>query len=869
MKVWKSHLILLSAAFAFWTCQSSKTTFIEQEREEGVFSQLDTAVVEEPEERTELIRLLEYQIGNYQASRQRDFDLLHTSLELSFDYEKEWVLGNAELTLKPHFFPQTELVLDAKDFEVHHYALLTASGELPLNFRYNGNKLTAYLPSAMTRQDTIRVRIKYTAMPNENAGVGSRAITDTKGLYFINASGEEANKPTQIWTQGETEHNSKWFPTIDSPNERGTQEIKLTVDAKYRTLSNGLLQGSEANADGTRTDHWLMELSHAPYLAAVVVGDFVEIQDEWEGMQVNYYVEAEFEEGAKKVFAHTPEMIGFFSELLGVRYPWQRYDQVVVRDFVSGAMENTTISVFMEQLNLNEREAIDSEWDSIIAHELFHQWFGNYVTNESWANLTLNEAFGNYAEYLWYEYKNGKDDADMHQVAEMEQYFDEAKDKQEDLVRFYHEKGEDMFDSHSYAKGGRILHMLRRHLGDDAFFAALKYYLEKHAFSAVEVHDLRLSFEAVTGMDLNWYFNQWFLASGHPILEYEVDYSQPENLLLTVAQRQDFTNTPLYKIPFKISWYSGEERYEKELVLDKAWQQFAIENGVPVTELYVDEAKEILAKKQSYRGKHHFINQYNNSHLGVARYEALDSLASYHKEDVEVVALAGKGLQDDFWAIRELAIMKISQHPDWIVVIDNLEEQLYEIAENDAKHTVRLGAIELLSLIDGEKYAPAFLRWMNHPSYYVAGSALGAYLEEPSNANRDAIAHRFESENNIRMVVALADYYISEELTGKGDWFHERLNRLTGQSLYYYLGYYADYFAILPDEGSDAAIERLEELARTHNANYVRIAAFMGLFAFIDDAGVVEKAKEIWTGEQDDSAKQYMEFFLSSYLDEN
>jgi len=868
MKDWKSPLILLLAALAFWACQSSKTVLVDQERGEEELLLLDTASAKSPE-RTELIRLLEHKIEAYQGSRQRDFDLLHTALDLRFDYENEWVLGTAVLTLKPYFFPQKELVLDAKDFEVHQYALLTKDGEQALNFRYNGKKLTAYLSQSFGREDTIRVKIKYTAMPNENAGSGSRAITDTKGLYFINPKGEEVNKPRQIWTQGETEHNSKWYPTIDSPNERGTQEIRLTVASQFRTLSNGVLTSKTDNGDGTRTDHWVMDLPHAPYLAAVVVGDFVEIQDEWDGMQVNYYVEKAFEAGAKKVFAHTPEMIGFFSKLLGVRYPWQRYDQVVVRDFVSGAMENTTISIFMEELNLTEREAIDSEWDGIIAHELFHQWFGNYVTNESWANLTLNEAFGNYAEYLWYEYKNGKDDADMHQVSEMEQYFDEARGKQVDLVRFYHEDGEDMFDSHSYAKGGRILHMLRRHLGDEAFFAALKYYLEKNAFRAVEVHDLRLAFEEVTGMDLNWYFNQWFLASGHPILEYEVDYSQPENLLLTVAQRQDFTNTPLYKMPFKVSWYHEGKRHEKELVLDKAWQQFAIENQVPVAALFVDEAKEILAEKRSFRGKEHFIHQYRSSQLGVARFEALDSLSTYYAEDMDVAALIGKGLEDEFWAIRELAIMKISQHPEWILAIDQLEDRLYTIAEQDPKHTVRLGAIELLSLIDGEKYAPAFLRWMNHPSYYVAGAALGAYLEEEANANRDEIAERFEEERNIRIIVALADYYISEEISGKGDWFHEKLEQLSGQSLYYYLGYYGDYFAKLPQEGAPQAIERLQNLAGNHRANYVRIAAFMGLFAFIDEPEVVEKAKAIWTKETDEMAKRYMEFFLSSYLEEN
>jgi len=867
----KPKALFAISVFLIWSCQSSKP----------VADQEVQKVIEASNEASEdpvsidsssikaLIPALENKIAAYKGSDTRYFDLLHTALDLSFDYQKEWVNGVAVLTLKPYFYPQRELVLDAQDFDIHVFSLINKGKETELNFRYDGQIVTAYLPQTYTAKDTLTVKIRYTAKPNENPQLGSAAITDTKGLYFINPRGEDPNKPTLIWTQGETEHNSKWFPTIDSPNERMTQEIRMTVEKKYRTISNGILKSSKENGDGTRTDHWVMDLPHAPYLAAVIVGDYVEIKDEWEGMPVRYYVEKEFEEGAKTVFQNTPEMIGFFSKVLGVRYPWQKYDQVVVRDFVSGAMENTTISVFMEELNLDAREAIDSEWDGIIAHELFHQWIGNYVTNESWANLTLNEAFANYSEYLWYEYKNGKDDADMHHISEMEQYFEESQEKQVDLIRFYHEDSEDMFDSHSYAKGGRILHMLRRHIGDEAFFEAIKQYLTKHAFSSVEVHDLRLAFEQVTGQDFNWYFNQWFLGSGHPILAYEVDYSQPENLLLTVSQRQDLTKTPLYRIPFKVSWYHEGKRFEKELVLDKAWQQFAIENKVPLTELYVDEALELLSQKRSSRGADHFKKQFNISSLGVSRFEALDSLANSFADDPEVASLVGKALNDPFWAIREAAIMHIAQHPDWLLEISGLEERLFEMAETDPKNTVKQGAIEMLSLLDPDKYAPYFMKWLDHPSYYVSGAALAAYLENENNAQRGELATKFESEKNIRLLVPVAEYYITNLVAGKSDWFHDNLSVQSGQSLYYFLGYYSEYFVQNPDEGTEKAIGNLYQIAKENSSNYIRIGAFMGLFGFIDVPGVLEKAKELFSLEKDELAKRYEEFFLSQYLEEN
>ncbi|MCH7409625.1 M1 family metallopeptidase [Belliella sp. DSM 111904] len=864
MKIQRFKLLLLLLPFLTVACKSNKNIA----EGEQIDANTSYEVVDELDNKNALAKLKEAEIENYKGSRTRSFDLLHTSLDLTFDFDQQHVKGEAKLILKPYFFDQAQVILDAKDFDIHALRL-DKEGANELNYKYDGRVITVYLPKSYTRSDTLGLYIKYTAKPNENPEKGSEAITDTKGLYFINPTGDE-DKPIQVWTQGETEHNSKWFPTFDTPNERFTQDIKLTVPAKYRTISNGKLLSSVDQSNDMRTDHWEMDLPHAPYLAAVVIGEFVEIKDSWEDIQVNYYVEEKYEQGAKTVFKNTPEMIGFFSELLGVRYPWQKYDQVVVRDFVSGAMENTTISVFMEALNLNEREALDSEWDGIIAHELFHQWFGNYVTTESWANLTLNEAFANYSEYLWYDYKEGKDVADLHHISEMEQYFDESREKQVDLIRFFHDDSEDMFDSHSYAKGGRILHMLRRNLGDDAFFTSLKHYLTKHAWSSVEVHDLRLAFEEVTGQDLNWFFNQWFLGSGHPVLSYEVDYSQQENLLLRVTQKQDLTSTPLYKIPFKVSWYIDGERFEKEFVLDKAYQQFAMQNNEPVNQLYFDEESELLAVKDTKRGLDHFVMQYSQSQFGVARYEALDSLLNNYPDEPVTIKTVELALNDSFGAIQEMAMFGIARNPEWLTQIKGLEGILFEIAENGTEHAVQTGAIELLSILDPDKYSPSLLRWMNHPSYLVASAALSAYLSYEDNPNRNSIAERYMEEDNVRIVVAIADFLIEEESSDSAEWFHEKLEKLSGQPLYYFLGYYGDYFSKLQKESeSKRAVEKLYKVGMNHQANYIRAVAFQSMFGFVDDEGVLEKIKEMYTKEEDEKLRKYMEYYLEPYLDEN
>ncbi len=811
----------------------------------------------------------EMALNEYRATRERKFDLLHTSLELSFDFDLRQVKGKAVMTLIPYFFPQDELVLDAKDFDIHDVWMAEGESDQALVFRYDQRQVTVFLPSTYTSSDTLKIGMRYTAKPEEGGQQGSRAITDTKGLYFINPSGEE-EKPIQIWTQGETEHNSKWYPTIDSPNERHTHDIRLTVEERFLTLSNGILQGQTRHEDGTRTDHWHMDMPHAPYLAAVVVGEFAKIEDEWEGMPVNYYVEKEYAEGAKRVFGNTPEMIGFFSDLLGVKFPWQRYDQVVVRDFVSGAMENTTLSIFMESLNLNKREALDSEWDYIIAHELFHQWFGNLVTNESWSHLPLNESFADYSEYLWFEHKEGQDVADLHNHTAREQYLYEAQEKQEDLIRFYYDNAEDMFDSHSYAKGGRILHMLRRYLGDEAFFASLNHYLNKHAFASVEVHDLRLAFEEVTGRDLNWFFNQWFLDKGHPLLEVRMDLSVPENILLTVSQKQDLSHTPLYKLPFKVTIYKEGVREEKIFVLEQGTQYFALENGEGTDVVLFDERMDLLAEKETYRGKDLLAKQLRFSDSGLARLEALDSLSSDFADQGDWSEALKESLQDPFHEVRGLALSRLDQAMDAALIMKELGEQLLHMAKEDENNEVRAAAIGLLAEVDGEAHVGLFEALIEEESYVVAGAALMALMDQPGASDvKGELLAKLEGETNIRMIVPLADYITNEQLSDRSSWFHRKLDQLSGENLYYFIGYYGDYFSSVPGTEKDKALGKLFELAGDHKANYIRLTAFQSLFGFIDEEGVLQRVLEIHAEEQDDMVRNYQGFFLEPYLEEN
>ncbi|WP_372792468.1 M1 family metallopeptidase, partial [Lutibacter sp.] len=501
--------------------------------------------------------LINAQEKEYRGEREKINNLVHTKLKVDFNFKESQMNGEAWVTLTPHFYATNKVVLDAKAFKILEIKI----NNKIVPYNYSENQITIELDKTYKKGEEYTVYIKYIANPEEVTQIGSKVITDAKGLYFIDPKEEDPNKPTQIWTQGETEASSCWFPTIDAPNQKSTEEIYMTVPSKFVTLSNGTLINQTNNSDGTRTDYWKQDQKHAPYLFFMGVGDFSIVKDTWNGKDVNYYVEPEYKSVAKDIFGKTPEMMTFFSNITGVPYVWDKYSQIVVRDYVSGAMENTTAVVHGEDAQQKKGQLIDNnEWEETIAHELFHHWFGDLVTTESWSNLTVNESFATYSVYLWYEYKYGKDKADAHMFDDVKVYLN-SQSEDKDLVRFYYEDKEHMFDPVSYHKGNAILHMLRNYLGDKAFFQGMNTYLTEHKFGTAEAHELRLAFEKVSGKDLNWFFNQWYFGNGHVKLNVTYDYNTI-NRTVTVNLNQQ---GKVFQFPLTIDIYEENRKLSYEV----------------------------------------------------------------------------------------------------------------------------------------------------------------------------------------------------------------------------------------------------------------------------------------------------------------
>ena len=688
---------------------------------------------------------------SYKPERDKIHDLVHTKLKVDFNFNKKELNGEAWVTAKSHFYATDHFSLDAKAMIIHQVSF---NNEI-LEYSYDDYKINIDLPKEFRKGEEFTIYIKYTARPEKVAQKGSAAITSAKGLYFINADGYDKNKPTQIWTQGETEASSCWFPTIDTPNQKTTQEIYITVPRRFVTLSNGKLVDQVVNGSN-RTDYWKMDKKHAPYLFFMGVGEYEIIKDSYNNIPIDYYVEKKYAPYAKDIFGNTPEMMEFFSRILGVAFPWNKYSQIVGRDYVSGAMENTTAVIHGEQAYQTPGQLIDENiQENTIAHELFHHWFGNLVTSESWSNLTLNESFANYSEYLWREYKYGQLDANMH-LFEANQAYLNGQNEHKHLVRFTYDDKEDMFDAVSYNKGGTILHMLRNYLGDSAFFEGLKEYLTTYQYGSAEVHQLRLIFEKITGKDLNWFFNQWYYGSGHPKIDVSYDYNTIQRKV-TVNLLQ--LNSNAFAFPIAIDIFEEGKRIRHNVFVKGKDASFTFAYSKLPTLIQVNADGVLLCEINENKVLSDYIFQLKNAQNYSHRREALLAISNKQNEK-KVFNAVSNAMNDPSYKIRILALEKI----DLINKFSkkNTIQKIKEIASTDEKTLVQAVALETLGKLTDPKLKSIFIKALESRSYSVLGKALVAlyYIDKQLAVDRSK-----KLPDEIRKILAtpLTRIYIEEK----------------------------------------------------------------------------------------------------------
>jgi len=695
-------------------------------------------------------------IAEFRGSAPKINALVHTKLEVKFDYAKRHLIGKEWVTLKPYAYATDSLTLDAKGMDIRNVSLVNGKALQTLKYAYDEEFLKIQLGKKFQPGEVYTIYIDYTAKPDELKVKGSAAITDAKGLYFINPDSTVAGKPVQIWTQGETEASSAWFPTIDKPNQKTTAEISITAPAKYVTLSNGKLVSQVKNTNGTRTDTWKMDLPHSPYLFMMAVGNFKVYRDKWKEKEVSYYLEPAYAPYAKQIFGTTPEMIDFYSKTLGIDYPWNKYSQIVVRDYVSGAMENTTATLHGAYVQRTPREMLDENFgqaESTIAHELFHQWFGDYVTAESWSNLTVNESFANYSEVLWAEHKYGKDAADAHDYEDRSQYLGSPKDALKNLVRYHYADKEEVFDLVSYQKGGRILHMMRNYLGDKVFFKGLNIYLKQNAFKNGEAQQLRLAMEEASGQDLNWFFDQWYFNAGHP--KVTIDYAWDEASKTQKITLKQIQPGYVFTLPMAIDIYAGGSKKRYQVTFNDAEQSFSFASPAKPDLVNIDAEKVLLWEKEDHKPMSDYAVQYAKAPLFVDRLEAIEA-AGKNQKTPEGSKVLLSALNDKYYSLRMLALDSIDiENPE---LMKTAMPVIQKMAASDPSTVVQAKAISVIGLSKNAADLQLFNKGLESRSYAVqAGSLMALAAQQGPEAL--AAAKKLEKDHKKDLTQAIITVY--------------------------------------------------------------------------------------------------------------
>jgi len=674
--------------------------------------------------------------------RSRTIDQQHVRLELKFNVGDRQMQGRAIHRLKL-LKPTAVVELDAQAMTI---GKVTVAGEsladqpTEVPARHEANSLSIPLPREMPAGSVVTVTVDYTV------------TNPTEGLHFVTPDPQEPGAQSMLWTQSEPESARCWFPCLDSPTDRLTSEIVATVPAEWVVLSNGTLQGDPTKQGATRTWHWKQDQTHVPYLLSVVAGDFEVLEQEWEGIPVQSYVPRGRLGDARRSFEKTPAMMKYFSEQIGFRYPWPKYAQICVDEYNWGGMEHTSATTLNLETLHDARAHEDVSSIGLVAHELAHQWWGDLVTCKDWGELWLNEGFATYFATLWTEHDEGLDEAAWERRNEAAGYRSEDAGYRRSIVNYRYGKPEQMFDSHSYPKAGRVLHMLRYELGDDLFWRSLNLYITAHQYRTVETANLRIAIEEASGEALNWFFEQWLYRAGHP--EFQVDWHWDEarkEVIVQVRQTQKVdAETPVFRTSADLELGFGAESELRRVHLTKAEETLHFPSPRRPTRVCFDPADWILKTLKTSQPVEELLDILQHSRHVVCRAQAVGDLAGHTDRPEVAAALLRTAREDKFWGVREEAVRQVARLGG-----DAARQTLFAAARQDDKASVRREAV---SALGGFAHAetPAVLREViaNDRSYQVVAEGLRKLLQV-DRANcladlRSAFAQTSHSEVIVR-----------------------------------------------------------------------------------------------------------------------
>ncbi len=607
----------------------------------------------------------------------RQVDVLHIKLDITPDFQERTVGGTTTIRFAPLRKPLESLTLDAVDLHIGE-----VKGSTPVcDHASSPTKLTIAFEEPIPVGQESWVSIEHHCQP-------------TGGFYFRTPEMGYPAEDTHCWTQGEAHFARHWFPCFDYPNERLTSEVICRVPADMTVISNGRMLGESVDlATQTKSVHWLQDKPHVNYLICVVAGYFSKLEDMTGDVPLGFYSQPTLAEHAPRAFQDTAAIMRFFKKEIGMPYPWHKYDQVTIRDFIAGGMENTTITTLTHRTLHNEETENLRSSRGLDAHELAHQWFGNYVTCEDWSHLWLNEGFATYYTHLYEGEKLGRDALLYGLYRDAQQrILTRAEDTRPIVWNRYRNAGE-QFDYRAYPKGSWVLHMLRSQLGEDLFRQAVQTYLQRHALSTVTTPDLQRTFEQVSGRTWERFFDQWVYHGRFPDVKIRYRYD-PATAQAHVTLEQTHTTSDevlTFAFPAEFAFYceEGDVVTHVEEVTNTKHEFYVKLPGQPQMVCF-DPRYTLLARVDFEQPEAMWLTQLSDAPTGVGRIAAAEALAK--KGTHKAVAALQQALEiDPFFGVRVEAAKALGK----MTQDDALEALLATLPAEDAR--VRLAQVEAIA----------------------------------------------------------------------------------------------------------------------------------------------------------------------------
>lgn len=645
-------------------------------------------------------------------ARSKQYDLQHSRMEFSFDLDQKKVIGDVVHTLA--ILQETsQISFDSVGLQIQSVTVNKSKAK----FETTPEKLIVSLPAAAKPGDKFEVEIKYDAKP-------------AKGMYFILPDKEYPDQPKQVWTQGESEDTRYYLPTYDEPNDRLTTDTIITVPASWLTVANGKLVSVTPAGEGMKTWKWRESQPSSTYLITVVAGEFDEAKDSWRGIPVTYYAPKGRGDRLAINYGRTPQMIDLFSRRYGVNYPWEKYAQVMVDDFVAGGMENSSATTNTSQSLVNPKlvPEFPTGEDDLISHELTHQWFGDLVTCKDWGNIWLNEGFATFGETVWQESHFGKDVADYLRWETAREWFSESNLFEKPIVRHDFAGGSDEFDGNAYAKGGWVLYMLRHQMGEETFWAGIKHYLEVNRGKNVVTADFAKAMEEATHENIDRFLGEWIYGAGAPKFALSYTYDDAKHqVTLTVKQAQRREGrVGIFRVPVEveITTAAGPKLYKINVTKESQMFDFPARSA-PLMVLF-DKGGQLLKSAEFHKEKAEWLYQLKNAAELADRADAAIALRQWKSDDAVAAALGDATRHDRAYGLRIVAAESLGE-----LGTAAAKSQLLEAL--DAKDTpwVRRRQVEALGNFPGDSAVAAKLDEIarNDASYRARAAALQALAD--------------------------------------------------------------------------------------------------------------------------------------------